>query len=78
MDGGEQPHAHIMFNERKLDGIDIGTPINTLSGSIVKTPNVVAVRNSIQARITQSESRKLKRFEKDGKPCVTVVLNVQA
>ena len=22
MDGGEQPHAHIMFNERKLDGID--------------------------------------------------------
>ena len=22
MDGGEQPHAHIMFNERKLDGIE--------------------------------------------------------
>ena len=76
MDGGEQPHAHIMFNERKLDGIE-RDPINILSGLIVKILNVVVVRNSIQARITQSESRKLKRFGKDGKPCATEALNVQ-
>ena len=65
MDGGEQPHAHIMFNERKLDGIE-RDPDQYFKRFNSKTLNVVVVRNSIQARITQLESRKLKRFGKGG------------
>ena len=57
-----------MFNERKLDSIE-RDPDQYFKRFNSKNLNVVVVRNSIQARITQLESRKLKRFGKGETMC---------
>ena len=37
LDGGDQPHAHIIFSERKLDGIESGTKSSSSNGPMQKS-----------------------------------------
>ena len=53
IEGGEQPHAHIMYSERLQDGINRSLT-NFLNALTVKILNVAVVRNPIQPRPQKS------------------------
>ena len=60
IEGGEQPHAHIMYSERLQDGINRSLT-NFLNALTVKILNVAVVRNPNTAKT--SEKRKTELVE---------------
>ena len=55
IEGGEQPHAHIMFSERTQDGINRSpdqflnaTTVKTLIGAVVRSQTLLRPQNSAE------------------------------
>ena len=58
IEGGEQPHAHIMYSERLQDGIE-RSPDQFLNVTIVRILNVAVVRSLILLKPQNSEKPSL-------------------
>ena len=56
MDGNDQPHVHLMFNERLQDGIE-RDPEQYFKRYNSKNPERGGAKKTIQARVTRNENR---------------------
>ena len=65
MDGNDQPHVHLMFNERLQDGIE-RDPEQYFKRYNSKNPERGGLKKIIQARVTRNEKPILKTYAKDG------------
>lgn len=57
IEGGEQPHAHIMFSERVLDGIERLTPEHYFKRANSKKPETGGLKKANGARKTDAERK---------------------
>lgn len=65
MDGKDQPHVHLMFNERLQDGIE-RDPEQYFKRYNAKNPERGGAKKTIRARVTRNEKLILKTYAKDG------------
>jgi hypothetical protein len=72
MDGNDQPHVHLMFNERLQDGIE-RDPEQYFKRYNSKILNVAELKKTIQARVTRNEKPILKTYAKDGQIYATAI-----
>ena len=72
MDGNDQPHVHLMFNERLQDGIERDQS-NISNAITAKILNVAELKRTIQARVTRNEKLILKTYAKDGQIYATSI-----
>ena len=72
MDGNDQPHVHLMFNERLQDGIE-RDPEQYFKRYNSKILNVAELKRTIQARVTRNEKLILKTYAKDGQIYATAI-----
>ena len=56
MDGNDQPHVHLMFNERLQDGIE-RDPEQYFKRYNSKNPERGGAKKTIRARVIRSENR---------------------
>ena len=72
MDGNDQPHVHLMFNERLQDGIE-RDPEQYFKRYNSKNPERSGAKKTIQARVTRNEKLILKTYAKDGQIYATAI-----
>ena len=72
MDGNDQPHVHLMFNERLQDGIE-RDPEQYFKRYNSKNSERGGAKKTIPVRVTRKKKPILKTYAKDGQIYATAI-----